>query len=82
MTEEEKLKLIEEKQSEISGLKNLLSQGDYKARKMLAEVCVIVKEQLGVSMPIYEHYLEEEEKAQTFRDRINVLQAEISELTN
>lgn len=78
---EETMKLIEEKEGEIRALTNLLEQGDYKARKLLAEVCVIVKAQFpNAQMPVYDRYLAEEQKAQSFRDEINKLQAEIEEL--
>ena len=78
MTKEEQ---IEEKQAEINGLMNLLAQGDYKARKLIAELCAIIREQFpNAEMPVYEKYLEAETKAQQFRDRINELEEEIEEL--
>lgn len=80
MTDEEKQKEIERLQGEIFAFQNLLQQKDYVARKMLAEVCAIVKEKLGAEMPIYEHYLAQEQKAQFFRDEINRLEKEIEEL--
>ena len=80
MTKEEQ---IEQKQSEINGLRNLLEQGDYKARKLIAELGAIIREQFpNAEMPVYEGYLEAETKAQQFRDRINELEAEIAELQN
>ena len=78
----DKEQLIEEKRTEIRGLKNLLEQGDYKARKLLFEVCSIVKENLDVEMPVFDHYEQAEEQAQQFRDRINELEEEIKELEN
>lgn len=83
MTTNETEKRIEEKESEIRGLKNLLEQGDFKARKLIAELCGIVREQFPkAEMPVYEKYLEDETKAQQFRDRINLLEKEIEELCN
>ena len=76
----DKEQLIEEKRAEIRGLKNLLEQGDYKARKLLFEVCSIVKENLDVEMPVFDNYEQAEEQAQQFRDRINELEEEIKEL--
>ena len=65
MTTNETEKRIEEKESEIRGLKNLLEQGDFKARKLIAELCGIVREQFPkAEMPVYEKYLEDETKAQ------------------
>lgn len=78
MTKDE---LIEQKQTEINGLMNLLKQGDYKARKLIAELGAIIREQFpNAEMPVYESYLEAETKAQQFRDRINELEEEIEEL--
>ena len=76
-----KEQLIEEKEAEINGLQNLLAQGDYKARKLIAELGAIIREQFPeAEMPVYEGYLAAETQAQTFRDRINELQEEIDEL--
>jgi len=83
MTDEQKQQLIDEKQAEINGLQNLLAQGDYKARKLIAELGGIIKTQFpNVETPVYDGYLAAETKAQQFRDRINELQAEIAELLN
>lgn len=72
---------IKEKQAEINGLQNLLAQGDYKARKLIAELGAIIREQFPeAEMPVYEGYLASETQAQTFRNRINELQEEIKEL--
>lgn len=49
--------------AEINGLKNLLAQTDYQAIKF-AEGCLSEKE-----------YLEEKNKRQSYRDRINELQS-------
>lgn len=82
MTDEEKEQKIAELRGEIAAYTNLLEQGDYRARKMLAEVCAIVKEKLGVDMPVYEHYLAAENDAQRFRNEINRLEKEIEDLLN
>ena len=81
LTPEEKEALINEKQGEINGFQNLLSQKDYIVRKCLDEVYRM----LGVlapniATPVYDEYRDVETKAQQFRDRINVLQEEIEEL--
>lgn len=81
MTPEEKQALIEEKQMEINGLNDLLSQKDYITRKCIDEIYRM----LGViapdiATPVYDEYRDVEIKAQQFRDRINVLQEEIEEL--
>ena len=80
MIDEEKQEKIAKLEGEICAFQNLLQQGDYKARKLIAEVCAIVKERLGVDMPIYEKYLDAETKAQFFRDEINRLEKEIDDL--
>ena len=83
MTDEQKQKLIEEKQMEINGLQNLLAQGDYKARKEIDEIYSIIKTQFpAIATPVYDKYIADEIKAQQFRDRINQLQAEIDDLIN
>lgn len=79
LTENEKL--IEEKQSEIRGLKNLLTQEDWKAKKFIMELYKVIKAQFpNADTPIYDKYLtgdKGEQKMQEHRDRINVLEDEI-----
>lgn len=81
LTPEEKQALIEEKQGEINGLQDLLSQKDYITRKCIDEIYRM----LGViapniATPVYDEYRDVETQAQGFRDRINVLKEEIREL--
>ena len=78
MTPEEKQKAIERLEGEIGNFTNLLEQGDYRARKLIHELGEIIKTQFpNVQTPVYDSYLSREQEAQTFRDEINRLQAEI-----
>jgi hypothetical protein len=64
-----------QKQAEINAYKNLLEQNDYIARKVAFEVAAKLKELYpDLSMPVFEHYLELEAKAESFRNRINELE--------
>lgn len=68
----------EEKLSEINAYRNLLEQNDYIGRKVAFEVAAKLKElHPELSMPVYEHYLELETKAESFRERINELESEL-----
>lgn len=80
MTPEEKQKEIDRLYGEIGEYTNLLVQGDYRARKMIDEVAAIVKVKLGMPMPIYDKYLADEEKAETFRAKIRECEEKIKEL--
>lgn len=73
--------LIEKLEGEIRAYKNLLDQGDYKARKLLFEACSILFTQVTNDMPVFEYYRAAEEQAQTYRDEINRLEKEIEELS-
>lgn len=81
MTEEEKQKKIEELQGEICAFTNLLEQGDYKARKLIAELGSIIRAKFpDADMPMHDKYLAAENEAQHFRNEINRLEKEIEEL--
>ena len=83
MTPEEKQKEIERLEGEIGNFTNLLEQGDYRARKLIHELGGIIKAQFpNVQTPVFDSYFAKEEEAQTFRDEINRLQAEIERLKN
>lgn len=76
-----KEKLIEEKRGQILEFKNLLEQGDYKARKLILEICRVVKKNFpDEDMPVFEKYEAVELEAEEFRAKINVLEDEIKEL--
>lgn len=64
----------EEKQSQINAYMNLLKQNDYTARKVAFEVAKLFKAQFpDVEMPIFDKYLESENKADEFRANIDAL---------
>lgn len=65
----------EEIDSEIRAMKNLLQQNDYTARQVAFEVARLVKEiHPDKPMPVLDKYIEMENKADTFRARINELE--------
>lgn len=67
----------EEIESEILGLKGLIAQNDYIARKVAFEVAKIVKElHPEIDMPELDKYISLETKAQEMRDRIGELEIE------
>ena len=80
MAKNNREELIREKEEEINGLINHLSRQDYRASKLVAELCAIVKDQLGAEMSVYDGYVAAMEEAQTWRGRINELEEEIEEL--
>lgn len=60
---------------EINALQNLLAQHDYTGRKVAFEVAEKLKTLIpDVSLPEYEKYMANEEKATQMRTRINELQ--------
>lgn len=76
---------IEEQIANLNAIRNgnldLLQQGDYHARKLVAELCGIIKAQFPeVAMPVYDKYCEMERKAQEFRNQNNELEKQIEEL--
>ena len=80
MAKTNKEALIEEKQEQINAEINALSRGDYRASKLVAEVCAVVKAALSADMPVYDGYLAALQEAQERRDRINQLEEEIEDL--
>lgn len=60
----------------------ILAQHDYCARKVVFELAAKIKEKFPeIELPIYESYLEIEEKAQECRDKINELTEKLKNLS-
>lgn len=74
MTEDEQA--LNERTNELNIAKALLKQQDYRGRKVAFEVAAALKTlHPDLSLPVYEQYLEDEERAEQLRETINELQS-------